>query len=143
MKQRVQNLEAENNSLSKTSQTEGVEFKCYECDFGTKQKSVLKCHLYDKHEWQKDQQSEELDMSVGPRFCRKCDYEAEDGYDLDGHFWSEHDDEESPSLICKYCDESFPVMKELMRHKKLKHIEKVDFCWFLSTNSCEYGEENC
>ena len=53
-----------------------------------------------------------------------------DGYDLDGHFWSEHDDEESPSLICKYCDESFPVMKELMRHKKLKHIEKVDFCCF-------------
>ena len=57
MKQKVQNLEAENNSLSKTSQTEGVEFKCYECDFGTKEKSVLKCHLYDKHGWKKDQQS--------------------------------------------------------------------------------------
>ena len=27
----------------------------------------------------------ELDMSFGPRYCRKCGYEAEDGHQLDGH----------------------------------------------------------
>ena len=35
------------------------------------------------------------------------------------------------------------VLKELKRHRKLNHIEKVDFCWDFSTNSCEYGDENC
>ena len=49
----------------------------------------------------------------------------------------------SQSLIYKYCDESFPVLKELMRHKNLKHIEKIDFCWDFPPNLCENGDENC
>ena len=82
-------------------------------------------------------------MSAGPRFCRKCDYQAEDGYDLDGHFWSEHDEEESAPLTCKFCDESFKTLNDLMKHKKLKHIENVSFCRYFSTNSCIYGDKNC
>ena len=41
---------------------------------------------------------EELDLSFGPRYCSKCDFEAEDGYQLDGHFWSEHDDSDINSF---------------------------------------------
>ena len=115
---------------------------CYECSFKTSEKAVLKCHIYDKHAWQKDYNSEELDLDVGPRYCCKCDYKAEDGYDLDSHFWSEHDDE-SLSLSCNLCDESFPVIKDLMMHKKSKHIEKVSFCWNYESGSCIYGDENC
>ena len=55
---------------------------------------MIKHHLYEKYSWQKDQERDELEMSAEPRLYRKCDYQAQDGYDLDGHFWSEHDDEE-------------------------------------------------
>ena len=37
-------------------------------------------------------QQTELDMSFGPMYCRKCGYEAEDGYQLDGNIWSDHED---------------------------------------------------
>ena len=42
-----------------------------------------------------DQELDELDMSEGPRYCVKCDYQAEDGYDLDAHTWSEHEEDAS------------------------------------------------
>ena len=87
--------------------------------------------------------SEALDLSVGPRFCSKCDYRAEDGYDLDGNFWSEHDDDESIFFQCKICDESFSFLNDLMMHKKNKHIEKVSFCRNFATNACVYGDESC
>ena len=131
--QKVQNLEAENE----------MQFQCYECNFVAKNKPVIKHHLYEKHAWQINLDSDELDMSAGPRFCRKCDYQAEDGYDLDGHFWSEHDEEESAQFSCKFCGEYFETLNDLMKHKKLKHIEKVSFCRNFSTNSCMYGDKNC
>ena len=34
--------------------------------------------------WSKFPESEDLDMSAGPRYCSKCDYQAEDGYGYDG-----------------------------------------------------------
>ena len=60
-------------------------------------------------------------MSQGIRYCSKCDYEAEDGYDMDGHKWGEHDDEDLESLRCKYCDSTFLTLRDLMYHKKEKH----------------------
>ena len=88
--------------------------------------------------WSNGLEAKELDMSDGPRFCKRCNYEAEDGhgYVLDTHFWSEHDKEENESISCKICDEMFPALPELMRHKKKYHIEKVNFCWNFSTDSC-------
>ena len=81
------------DELNSLKQNGAQNFRCYEYTFETSEKSVLKCHIYDKHAWKKDYNSEELDLTVGPRFCTKCEYKAEDGYDLDGHFWPEHDDE--------------------------------------------------
>ena len=75
------------------------------------------------------------------RYCRKCEYQAEDGYDLDGHFWSEHNEDESFS--CKFCDESFPSLNDLRMHKKSNHIEKVNFCSNFATSSCIYGNKKC
>ena len=51
LKQRVQNLEAENLLVSKETKS-GEFFKCYECSFETHKKSVLMCHLFDKHAWE-------------------------------------------------------------------------------------------
>ena len=102
-------------------------FKCYECSFETHKKSVLISHLFDSHAWKSDQNGEELDLSIGPRFCRKCHYQAEDGYVLDAHFWSEHDDDGSEFLRCKICDESFPSLNDLMIHKKINAHRKREF----------------
>ena len=43
----------------------------------------------------------DLDLSFGPRYCNKCGYEAEDGYQVDGHLWSEHEeaDEKKPTFM--------------------------------------------
>ena len=38
--------------------------------------------------------AEDLDLSFGPRFCNMCDQEAEDGYQLDAHIWTEHEDDD-------------------------------------------------
>ena len=83
------------------------------------------------------EENEELDLSFGPRFCKKCDFEAEDGYQLDGHFWTEHDDEEEELLQCQHCDKTFSIMNDLMVHKKkeactdCKYLP-VLFKWHLS-----------
>ena len=143
------NLEESNKKLIEKLESlkqqvpNGTDMKCYECDFYTGDKVTLKVHLWEKHSWSKYPEDEELDMSAGPRYCRKCEYQAEDGYDLDGHFWSEHDDDENDSKSCNFCDESFPTLNDLMMHKKEKHIEKVSFCWNFSTNTCVWGDEKC
>ena len=90
----------------------------------------------------KDQEAE-LDMSFGPRYCKKCGFEAEDGYQLDGHVWSEHEDTESNSLQCQHCDENFSTLKDLMIHKKGKHVEKVSICWNFSNDTCPFGDTTC
>ena len=90
-----------------------------------------------------DHEAAELDMSFGPRYCVKCGYEAEDGYQLDGHLWSEHEDTDFNSLDCQHCDEKFSIMKDLMTHKKKKHEEKVSKCWHYSNGECPFGDETC
>ena len=140
--QEVQNVKNKKQQFSKTTENE-MHLKCYECSFVSSETSLIKHHLSEKHGWQINLEGDELEMSAGPRFCKKCDYQAEDGYDLDGHFWSEHDDEESAAFNCKFCEESFTSLNNLMLHKKLRHIEKVSFCRNFSTNSCVYGDKNC
>ena len=86
----------------------------------------------------------DLDLSFGPRYCNKCGYEAEDGYQLDGHLWSEHEEaDEEKSLSCQHCIESFSTLKELMIHKKSNHAEKVSICWHFVNGVCPFGDKNC
>ena len=86
---------------------------------------------------------EDLDLSFGPRYCDKCGYEAEDGYQLDGHTWSEHEDDNDVELLpCQHCDKRFSILKELMTHKKSNHVENVSIWWPLSNGACPY-EETC
>ena len=85
----------------------------------------------------------ELDMSFGPRYCIKCGYEAEDGYQLDGHIWSEHEDTDVNSLHCQHCDQIFSSLKDLMTHKKMKHVENVSFCRHFLNDKCPFGDKTC
>ena len=81
-------------------------------------------------------------------------------YDLDGHTWSEHEDveedEESDqvnrsnrsynadnSFVCTFCDDNFKSKRDLMKHKKMDHLEKIAQCWKYSAGNCEFCDENC
>ena len=84
-----------------------------------------------------DIDTEALDLSFGPRYCNKCGYEAEDGYQLDGHLWSEHEDVDDEKLLaCPHCDQTFQILKELMVHKKIMHVEHVSICWHFLDDAC-------
>ena len=80
------------------------------------------CIKLQRKELPDEQKQDELDMSEGPRYCDKCDYQAEDGYDLDAHSWSEHEEDASEiaghttkckakALECIFCDKKFQTLK--------------------------------
>ena len=82
-------------------------------------------------------------MDYGPRYCDKCEYEAADGYELDGHIWSEHDEEATESFACQFCGKNFPSLKDLMSHKKIDHNERVSVCLNFSNGTCTFEDEKC
>ena len=138
---------------SKETQTEtGIGLKCNECNFEAKTNSELSWDLSENHGWPKDRTPVDLDMSEGPRYCTKCVYEAEDGYNLDAHTWSEHDDDdvEEDSLennkhiiSCNICEEIFENVRDLMTHKKKQHCDRVAVCWKFASGDCIYGDTDC
>ena len=71
----------------------------------------------------------------------KCDYEAEDKYELDAHTYTEHDAEQY--LICRFCEHCFNTKKELMIHRKKYHIERVDICRDFSRGVCPFIDNVC
>ena len=87
-----------------------------------------------------EKDTEELDLSFGPRYCEKCGHEAEDGYQLDAHYWTEHDGNDPNFFHCQQCDASFTTLKDLMAHKKKNHVENVEICWHYLNGACLFGE---
>ena len=82
-------------------------------------------------------------MDYGPRYCDKCEYEAADGYELDGHIWSEHDEEATESFACQFCGKNFSSLKDLMSHKKIDHNERVSVCLNFSNGTCTFEDDKC
>ena len=107
------------------------------------------------------------------RLCPECEYPADDLYDLGEHvgevhsdknvceqcdesFVTQHDlvehivkkhkaeaDVSNESIPCNFCENIFQGKKEFMKHKKLKHDDKVSKCWNHSTGTCSYGDIEC
>ena len=73
--------------------------------------------------------------------CHKCDYVAEDIIELDGHTYSDHAPEEY--LHCRFCENAFDSLRELMLHRKKHHLNRVNVCWDYSNGVCTYGESDC
>ena len=61
----------------------------------------------------------------GFRVCNRCDYESEDRYELDGHLWYGHEEDEVGHVFCKFCDGKFANIPNMMMHIKIKHREKT------------------
>ena len=55
--------------------------------------------------------------------------------------WFIHNEvKESTDYTCKLCDNTFPNLPELMKHKKEYHIQTVQVC---KNRICIYGREKC
>ena len=75
----------------------------------------LKVRQFEENESSKTYRPNEL-RSVSVQtddilMCHKCDYQAEDNIDLDGHTYTEHAVEKY--LTCRYCENSFDSKKGL------------------------------
>ena len=119
--------------------------KCTECDFEAPEEVVLSLHMEKIHGGSNDhdKSGDDLDSSDGARDCGRCDYLAEDKYDLDGHIWSEHEEDEDEKIICKFCNEMFANLANMMKHKKMKHREKVSICKNYNDIGCPFEDQKC
>ena len=152
--EKIDSLEIKLDNLSKVevkgmddqeTQTEnGYILKCEECNFIGETERELGWHMGKHHGWPSDQKSEDMDISENaPRNCMRCNYEAEDMYDLDAHTWSEHEEAEYYTIQCKFCDEAFHTLGDMMLHKKERHAVKVIDCRNFSIGQCSFGEDKC
>ena len=129
LQEQIKTLKNDNKKTTKDTQTDyGLEFKCTECNFEASSDLELSWHMEKSHGWSNDKTCDDLDSSEGVRDCKRCDYQAEDRYELDGHLWSEHEEDEDGHVLCKFCCEKFANVANLMKHKKIKHREKVVVC---------------
>jgi hypothetical protein len=127
---------------SKKTQTEAdLNLKCDECNFEGVNERELGWHMGKNHGWPSEQKGETMDislLSMDPRNCDKCGYEAESLYVLNAHTWEVHDD----SIECNFCEDTFENTGDLMKHKKKEHTEKVDICWNYAGGKCVFEEKN-
>ena len=76
--------------------------------------------------------------------CGECDYLANCVHEFNEHTHSQDDleIEENSQVDCRFCDESFGTLEEVMQHNKINHTSNVQDCLNFLENSCWYGE-NC
>ena len=146
----------ESQKDSKGTQTENSDVKCIECTFASVSKDDVRWHMHETHGWTNikytgsKEDSDFIEREPG-LICKECHYQAEDMYDYDGHVWSEICtdptvqtlNEKDKNLSCEVCEEKFNKLKELMRHKKAQHGEKVQLCWNNASGTCDFGDKEC
>ena len=144
LKEKIKSMEKVKEMVSKETQVEaGFELKCIECNFQATSNSEFSWHMEENHGWSHDQSQEDLDSSEGVRYCKRCDYEAQDRYELDGHIWTEHEEDEEGQIRCKFCGQKFANVANLMMHKKIKHREKIATCQNFIEGGCPFEDKRC
>ena len=137
--------------LTKGCQTDdnAVPLFCEECDYPSETLYDLGEHMGEFHSGLRipcnicsdilssNQSLEEHEAEIHNRgqfasVDTQVDYESSDERDM-GIF----------TLYFNFFEETFVNKKDLMKHKKIKHAEKVSICWKYATNTCEYGDKNC
>ena len=76
--------------------------------------------------------------------CEDCDYLAECVHDFNDHTHSpeEFEDLDDAQIPCKFCDETFDTISEVLNHNETIHTRKVPYCKYFIEGSCYYGD-NC
>ena len=93
----------------------------------------------------KESQTDTFEMKNSNKeiyLCGDCDYVAECMHDFDDHTHTPHQEENSSLFTCKFCDERFETLSEVMTHNRLMHTSNVQHCKQFLENSCFYGD-NC
>ena len=77
-------------------------------------------------------------------FCGECDYLAECVHDFNDHTHSSDalENVDDSLFACRFCEEGFENLSEVMKHNKLMHRSNVQQCYNFLEKSCFYGE-NC
>ena len=94
--------------------------------------------------------------------CLKCDYQVDDIYEFDAHRWTEHNDDEDEEMEvidndievhkvekcaddfkCNFCDKHFKNKRDLMKHNKMEHRERLANCWRYASGNCQFGDDYC
>ena len=84
---KVEALEKEKfETLKQTKQTQAETVSCNDCDYKAFKGSEISLHMEKVHVGSHKNSHEDLDSSQGFRVCNRCDYEAENRYELDGTF---------------------------------------------------------
>ena len=152
---KIQNLEDDMNMFAhndimfcKETQTEvTLDYKCEECNFEGQTEKEVGWHMGRFHGLPNDHRAENMDMSFeyqSDRHCDQCGYIAENLEDLQAHTNMEHTSEDIIATIsCDFCDHCLKNKFEVMKHKKVKHVEKVSTCWNFSLGKCGRSDESC
>ena len=86
LQEKIKTMESEKQTSPKETQTEhGLELKCDECNFEATNQLELSWHMDKIHGWSQNQNADDLDSTEGLRDCPRCEYQAEDKYNMDGH----------------------------------------------------------
>ena len=74
--------------------------------------------------------------------CGDCDYAADCIHDFNDHTHSPEGLENlcTSLFTCKFCDESFETLQEVMTHNKTDHTSSVQHCEKFLKNICFYGD---
>ena len=93
----------------------------------------------------KESQTDTFEMKNSNKeiyLCGDCDYVAECMHDFNDHTHTPHQEKNSSLFTCKFCDERFETLSEVMTHNRLMHTSNVQHCKQFLENSCFYGD-NC
>ena len=78
--------------------------------------------------------------------CEDCGYPSDDLVDFGEHLYQCHgpDNENvEESIICYLCGWKLKSKRELMVHRKEKHLQSVRMCLFYSKGDCDFSDEDC
>ena len=85
----------------------------------------------------------ELKSKCAEYLCGECDYLADCVHDFNNHTHSPDDMANHSLFDCKFCDESFGTLEEVMQHNKVNHTSNVQGCCNFLENCCWYGANDC
>ena len=106
-----------------------LEFECYYCNGRFETRHMVMVHTKVRHKESVPHCANYIENSCS--FGENC--------------WFIHEEsqkEASATIKCNFCEKMFKTKHQLMRHKKITHVEKVKMCQN-EKQKCIYGYEKC
>ena len=78
--------------------------------------------------------------------CEDCAYPSDDLVDFGEHLYQCHGpntESVQESIVCYLCGWKLNSKRDLMVHRKEKHLKNVRMCLHYSEGHCEFSDEDC